>query len=193
MAASGRLAVAAVALLLQASRCAAQVSPALLATTVPGGPPPAEGTQTEHYLPGSAGGAADDGIGFLLYLPVGFDRAGPWPVLYFLHGSGESEGRSTVGGLEGGGQYDLGLNTLQSVAAHGIAHRIAHEGARPAFVVVSPQAPAHANGGWGGSALPALERLAELVATGLTGRGDGGRNYLTGLSRGGAGTWDWTA
>jgi poly(3-hydroxybutyrate) depolymerase len=141
------------------------------------------GRQTAHIIPGV--------IGYQLYLPRGYTPASKalWPVIYHLHGSGESEGRYTRGGLADGGTFDLGINTIESVKAHGLPHAI--EGRDLPFIVVSPQAPAHARGGWGGSAIDALERLAATVEAELS--VDPDRVYLTGLSMGGSGTWTWAA
>lgn len=37
-------------------------------------------------------------IGYLLYLPEGYgDSDEPWPVIFFLHGSGEGEGKTSHG------------------------------------------------------------------------------------------------
>ena len=42
--------------------------------------------------------------------------------------------------------YDLGLNTVEAVTYHGLAHKI--ERRNLCFVVVSPQAPSAAGASW---------------------------------------------
>lgn len=131
-------------------------------------------------------------IDYQLYLPVNYSTHQPamgWPVVYHLHGSGESQGRFTRGSWANGSTYDEGVNTIESVKAHGIAHDI--ESRNLPFVVVSPQAPAHANGGWSGSAIDALEHLADTIEATLS--VNPRRVYLTGLSMGGSGAWSWAA
>lgn len=89
---------------------------------------------------------------------------------------------------------DEGINTIESVKAHGLPHHLSSyrpEGRDLPFIVVSPQAPAHANGGWSGSALAALEKLADTIEETL--EVDSTRVYLTGLSMGGSGSWTWAA
>ena len=159
--------------------------PSLPLASLFGTPPfPLEGRQVARFIPGI--------IGYQLYLPEGYYTDAPpegWPLIYHLHGSGESEGRFTVGSWVNGSNYDFGINTIESVKAHGIPHNI--EARHLPFVVVSPQAPASANGGWSGSALDALELLADSVEATLA--VDRSRVYLTGLSMGGSGTWTWAA
>jgi len=107
--------------------------------------------------------------GYLLYLPkdYGKDPAKKWPVLVFLHGSGES-------GAD-----------LEKVKTHGPPKLIA-QGQDLPFIVVSPQAPLVPRRGWDVETLNAL--LDDILAKYST---DPDRVYLTGLSMGGYGTWAW--
>ena len=103
---------------------------------------------------------------YLLYLPEGYERdtIKRWPLMIFLHGSGES-------GLE-----------LEKVKAHG-PPKLIEAGRRFPFIVVSPQAPPQT--GWKSDVLKAmLDDLKKKF------RVDRDRIYLTGLSMGGFGTWD---
>ena len=109
-------------------------------------------TKTVHYK-------------FLLYVPKVFGAEDKkWPLLIFLHGSGESG------------------EDLQKVKVHGPPMMVEKDPNFP-FIVVSPQNPVGV--AWNVEALNALldEVLARLPI-------DEDRVYLTGLSRGGAGTWD---
>ncbi len=101
---------------------------------------------------------------YLLYLPEGYDAAGkPWPLVLFLHGSGERGA-------------DLTAVTRQGLP------KLAGGRSLP-FILVAPQV---ADGEiWSADALKAL--LDELQAT-L--RVDPDRVYLTGLSMGAFGAWD---
>jgi predicted peptidase len=102
-------------------------------------------------------------LDYLLYLPAGYDdEKKVWPLLVFLHGSGERG------------------DDLEKVKVHGPPKLIA-EGKPLPFIVVSPQAPRRR---WDPATLNAL--LDDLVAKH---RVDKNRIYLTGLSMGGAGTW----
>ena len=103
---------------------------------------------------------------YLLYLPkdYGKDAGKKWPVLFFLHGSGES-------GLD-----------IEKVKANGPPKRIA-AGKEFPFIVVSPQS---LGGGWNVEILNNL--LDEVIKTYAV---DEDRIYLTGLSMGGYGTWAW--
>lgn len=104
---------------------------------------------------------------FLLFLPESFaqDQKEKWPLLIFLHGSGESG------------------EDIQKVKVHGPPKLVEKDENFP-FIVVSPQNPVGI--GWDAEALNALldEALTQLPI-------DEDRIYLTGLSRGGAGTWSW--
>lgn len=96
---------------------------------------------------------------YLLYLPEGYekDTAQKWPLMIFLHGSGESG------------------TDLEKVKVHG-PPRLIKEGRKFPFIVVSPQA----TNGWQTFQLIGL--LKELKQT-LRVNPD--KVYLTGLSMGG--------
>lgn len=101
---------------------------------------------------------------YLIYLPEGYaSRPGKtWPLLLFLHGSGESG------------------DDLAKVKVHG-PPKLIEAGERFPFIIVSPQAKAF---GWNAATLGAL--LDSLQAQY---RVDPDRVYVTGLSMGGHGTW----
>ena len=102
---------------------------------------------------------------YLLYLPDKYaaDTLQKWPVMIFLHGSGE---RGT---------------DIEKVKIHGPA-KLAAAGKKYPFIVVSPQAPE--GGGWD---TETLYRLLGNIKRNY--RVDPERVYLTGLSMGGFGTW----
>jgi predicted peptidase len=109
---------------------------------------------------------------YLLYLPRGYDASQDilWPLIVFLHGSGDDD-------------YDSAF-----VLSYGLP-AVLQAGDQPAdfpFIVVSPQA---FPGGtwWTDDALPALDALLGEVLQ--TYRADPDRVYLTGLSMGGYGSW----
>ncbi len=104
-------------------------------------------------------------INYLLYLPKGYadDTTTRWPLLLFLHGSGESG-------------YDL-----QKVKAHG-PPELADKGKQFPFIIVSPQSEVPS--GWD---TEALHRLLAYVKKKF--RVNDKKVYLTGLSMGGFGTW----
>ncbi|MBM3882106.1 MAG: phospholipase [Verrucomicrobia bacterium] len=102
---------------------------------------------------------------YLLFLPRGYqDRRGKrWPLILFLHGSGERGRR------------------VWRVAKHGPPKLVAELPDFP-FVVVSPLCPAGQT--WSNDVLLAL--LERILAER---RVDPSRVYLTGLSMGGYGAW----
>jgi predicted esterase len=103
---------------------------------------------------------------YLLYLPDGYaaDTAKKWPLMIFLHGSGESG------------------SDLAKVKANG-PPKLAEAGKKFPFIIVSPQAPP--NTGWQDQVMKALlDSLKNKY------RVDKERIYLTGLSMGGFGTWN---
>jgi dienelactone hydrolase len=105
-------------------------------------------------------------INYLLYLPDGFreDTLKKWPLLLFLHGSGESG------------------DNLEKVKTHG-PPKLIEQGKKYPFIVVSPQAM-QANQGWSAADLYALLQDCKQKY-----RVDPDRIYLTGLSMGGFGAW----
>ena len=102
---------------------------------------------------------------YLLYLPEGYDPAGkPWPLVLFLHGSGERGA-------------DLAALTCQGLP------KLAAGGKSFPFILVAPQVPDGEL--WSADTLKAL--LDDLQSP-L--RVDPDRVYLTGLSMGAFGAWD---
>jgi predicted peptidase len=104
---------------------------------------------------------------YQVYVPSGYTRTQSWPVILFLHGAGEQ-------GLDGLLQTEVGLGS----AIRRYADRY------PAIVVFPQTRP---DAAWAGTmadvAMKALEATEREFAT------DNSRVYLTGLSRGGSGTW----
>ena len=102
---------------------------------------------------------------YLLYLPDGYGTEGTkWPLVLFLHGSGE---RGT----------DLGL-----VRKHG-PPMLVEAGRKYPFILVSPQCPEDED--WSVPVVKALvDRILERHSV------DRSRIYLTGISRGGKGVWN---
>ena len=123
-----------------------------------------EGTPTVH-----------DELRYLVYLPEGYgdDAEREWPLIFFLHGSGD-------------GDYDSTF-----VLSYGLP-AVLLAGEQPEdfpFVVISPQAfPGEV--WWSPEMIPALAALLDEATE--TYRVDTDRVYLTGLSMGGYGSW-WLA
>jgi predicted peptidase len=105
---------------------------------------------------------------YVVYLPRDYTNKKLWPVILFLHGSGER-------GDDGLPQSQVGIGTAVRL----------HPDRFPCLVVM-PQAPR--NGGWRGEwndlALKALDDVVRKY------HGDPSRLYLTGLSMGGFGSWE---
>ena len=106
---------------------------------------------------------------YQVYVPANFASKKSWPVILFLHGSGER-------GSDGLLQTDVGL-----------PHAIRQNAARFPFVVVIPQCAKDKI--WGDPEMQA-QALAALDATIKEFHGDRNHVYLTGLSMGGFGTWE---
>jgi predicted peptidase len=102
-------------------------------------------------------------MGYLLYLPKAYEQHESWPLVLFLHGSGER-----------GDDPEL-------VKVHGPPKLIAAGKDFP-FIVVSPQCP---ESQW----WEPIELMALLDDIGRKYKVDADRVYVTGLSMGGFGTW----
>lgn len=102
-------------------------------------------------------------LNYLLFLPQGYEGSRKkWPLMLFLHDSGES-----------------GTN-IEKVKVHGPPKIVESKPDFP-FILVSPQSPGR---GWNPDVLNALlDRIISKY------RVDKDRVYLTGLSMGGFGTW----
>lgn len=105
-------------------------------------------------------------VNYLLSLPDGYrqDTTKKWPLLLFLHGSGERG------------------DDLEKVKKHG-PPKLIEQGKKFPFIVVSPQASRREQG-WSTADLYALLQDCKQKY-----RVDADRIYLTGLSMGGFGTW----
>ena len=105
-------------------------------------------------------------FGYVKYLPKDFDENKKYPLVFFLHGSGER-----------GDDLDLACN-------HGYMKHVREKGAEYPFIFIAPQCP---NGKFWGcyteSLLAFLDYIFETLPI------DKERVYLTGLSMGGTGTW----
>jgi predicted peptidase len=112
---------------------------------------------------------AKDGLDYLVYLPADYDqdKAKLWPLVIFLHGSGERG------------------SDVQLVRKTGLTQTLEQRGATP-YVMIAPQCPL--GGGWNTGA---LDKLLDLALADY--RVDKKRVVLTGLSMGGYGTWKWGA
>jgi dienelactone hydrolase len=104
-------------------------------------------------------------VNYLLYLPDGYaqDSSKSWPLMIFLHGSGERG------------------DDLEKLKVHG-PPKLIEQGKKFPFIVVSPQAD---QSGWDARELYYLLQECKRAY-----RVDADRVYLTGLSMGGFGTWD---
>lgn len=104
---------------------------------------------------------------YSVYVPHAFDASRHWPVILFLHGSGER-----------------GSDGLRSTQI-GVATAIRANPERVPAIVVFPQAPVDSR--WLGE--PADAAMAALETSIAEFHGDRRRVYLTGLSMGGYGTY----
>jgi predicted peptidase len=104
---------------------------------------------------------------YQVFVPADYTPSRRWPMLLFLHGSGER-------GDDGLKQTTVGLPSA-----------IRYDRTRFPLVVVMPQARADAR--WYGA--NATQAMAALEAATLEFHGDRDRTYLSGLSMGGQGTW----
>jgi predicted peptidase len=100
---------------------------------------------------------------YLLFTPANYDKQDKWPLIVFLHGSGERG------------------DNLELVKKHG-PPKIVEEKPDFEFMVVSPQVPDRSR--WDADK---VVQLVDQVSKSL--KVDTDRIYLTGLSLGGYGTW----
>lgn len=105
-------------------------------------------------------------IDYLIYLPFDYNEKENWPLVLFLHGSGERGG------------------DLSSVKRHG-PPMLVESGKHFPFILISPQCPAGER--WKPFKLSAL--LNEVLEKYKV---DKNRIYATGLSMGGEGVWSLT-
>ena len=120
-------------------------------------------TEGQHPHPPAERG----GYAYLLHLPKGYADEGKtrWPLMIFLHGSGERGG------------------DLAKVKVHG-PPAVADRDASFPFILLSPQLPADLQ--W---EVAKLDALLDSAIKRL--RVDPSRIYLTGLSLGGQASWRW--
>ncbi len=109
-----------------------------------------------------------NGLNYLQYLPKGHDASKKWPVIVFMHGSGE---------------INAAGNMLNNLTKHSLPRLVEDPAWNWPFIVIAPQID---NAGW-------LSHSAQIGATldkvVQTYGGDPNRIYLTGLSYGGVGTY----
>lgn len=141
----------------------------LVAVATLGADPPVVGKQipvtTVVKVAGEDGTVREATMRYLLYLPAEYsaDEKKQWPLILFLHGSGERG------------------NDLELVKKHGPPKMLEAKPEIPA-IVVSPQCPQETR--WNAHE---LAKLVDSLAN--TYRVDRERLYVTGLSMGGSGTW----
>ena len=134
---------------------------------------------TDPYL-GMDGRILDAGniqLPYRLARPVGYDANKKYPLVIFLHGSGESgtdnkiQIQKNIGVPTGGSVFTLPANQAKY----------------PSFFV-APQAPVGRRDGWRGIPGQAVLKLITALETEFSSI-DTQRLYITGLSMGGYGTW----
>ena len=108
--------------------------------------------------------------GYLQALPAEYDPAKTYPLVIFLHGTGECGN---------------GTTELDRVAIHGYPMHAARGREYP-FILISPQLP---EGKYWGAYIESLNLFLDHLIETL--RVDTKRIYLTGLSNGGTGTYLW--
>jgi len=107
---------------------------------------------------------------YRIYVPQKYDTAKQYPILLYLHGMGERGGDNRL-----------------HVSKNSVMETLLLEENRAAYpcVVLAPQCPEDAF--WGEGYLPALMGLLEHTRAAYS--TDCARQYITGLSMGGFGTW----
>ncbi|MBL7859396.1 MAG: hypothetical protein JNM57_17015 [Cyclobacteriaceae bacterium] len=135
------------------------------------------GTHTPKVL-----GSTTAAVGYYVYLPAGYDKvSSKYPLLVFLHGKTER------------GDGTNGQAVLDKVLANGPPKLIKNKQWNPPYpmIVVSPQYhdPAGNQNNWGGGSPAPLKAFIEHMIS--TYRVNEKRIYLTGLSHGGNGVYDY--
>ncbi len=105
---------------------------------------------------------------YVVFVPAGYDGTKEFPTILFLHGSGETKGGKKM-------PVEQGIGTAIKKREKDFP-----------FIVVIPQAETK---GWGADGPNAKRALAMLDAVQKEYKTDAKRQYLTGLSMGGYGTW----
>ncbi len=117
-------------------------------------------------------GAEPNDLPYRYLVPTGYNAAHDYPLIVFLHGSGERGSDNTA-------QLNNNANgALQLVSA-------ANSSATPCFMI-APQASV--SEGWNANTLGQVMRAIQVLETNYS--IDLNRIYVTGLSMGGGGTWD---
>ncbi|MEZ6098785.1 MAG: prolyl oligopeptidase family serine peptidase [Pirellulaceae bacterium] len=147
----------------------------LTGSEVIGADEPRPGKQVElEFNAGTDQTGTDQTIGYLLYLPKDYQKDAAdkkWPVIFFLHGRGESNG------------------PLSLVAKWG-PPRMAGRGDELKYIIVSPQCPREDNWRSDRQQQGLIKLLDHIVGNYAV---DTTRIYLTGLSMGGYGSWKLSA
>jgi predicted peptidase len=114
----------------------------------------------------------EESMRYLLWLPEGYgdDLGRDWPLIVFLHGSGDTE---------------YGAEWVQSFGLPAVLHA-QEQPENFEFVVLSPQA-AGGSAWWTGNTVDVIDALVDEITTDYL--VDADRIYLTGLSMGGYGSW----
>jgi predicted peptidase len=109
---------------------------------------------------------------YVLFVPKGYDGTKPYPVILFLHGSGETKGGKKM-------PVEVGIATAVKKREKDFP-----------FLVVIPQAETK---GWQADGPNGKRAVAILDAVLKDYKVDPKRQYLTGLSMGGGGAWSLAA
>jgi predicted peptidase len=110
---------------------------------------------------------------YVVFVPKDYDGTKEVPIILFLHGAGETKNPKAT--KDGKKPVEVGLGPAIKKREKDFP-----------FVVVIPRAE---NFGWGADTANAKRALAMLDATMKEYKVDSKRQYLTGLSMGGMGTW----
>lgn len=106
---------------------------------------------------------------YVKYLPIDYNENEKYPLVFFLHGAGER-----------GENLDIAVN-------NSYMRYVRENNTEYPFIFVAPQCPAEKH--WG-CYMESLSAFLEFICQELS--VDEDRVYLTGLSMGGTGTWEFT-